>query len=46
MPNRASFRLIPALNTYPKVVALAQTIPGKVVVLGVYAFGLSLHSGN
>lgn len=46
MPSRLSFRLIPALDTYPRVVALAQTVPGKAVVLAVYAFGLSLHTGN
>lgn len=46
MPSPASFRLIPALDSYPSLVAWAQTLPGKVAVLGVYAFGLSLHTGN
>ena len=35
----ANFRLIPRLETYPKVVAFAQTAPGKVAILAAFALG-------
>jgi hypothetical protein len=38
------FRLIPRLETYPRVVAFAQTTPGKLVLL--LAFGLGLLYGS
>src|SRR5208283_2024142 len=36
------FRLIPRLETYPRVVAFAQTAPGKVIMLAVFGLGLLL----
>lgn len=36
----AKFRLIPRLETYPRVVAFAQTAPGKVIMLAAFALGL------
>jgi len=37
----ANFRLIPRIDTYPRVVAFAQTPLGKIVVLAL--FGVGLH---
>ena len=36
----ASFRLIPRIETYPKVVSFAQTPVGKLVLLGLFGLGL------
>lgn len=42
-PHRISeFRLIPRIETYPRVVAFAQTFAGKLVLLAVFALGLRL----
>jgi hypothetical protein len=38
----AGFRLIPRLETYPRVVAFAQTAPGKVIMLALFGLGLLL----
>jgi hypothetical protein len=35
------FRLIPRIETYPAVVAFAQTLPGKVILLAVFGLLLS-----
>jgi hypothetical protein len=41
MSNRlAEFRLIPRLETFPRVVSFAQTTPGKVTILAAFALGL------
>jgi hypothetical protein len=34
------FRLIPRIETYPKVVSFAQTIIGKITLLGIFGIGL------
>jgi hypothetical protein len=34
------FRLIPRLETYPAVLSFAQTIPGKLALLGIFGVGL------
>ncbi|MHB8791486.1 MAG: hypothetical protein ACYDBT_16600 [Desulfobulbaceae bacterium] len=46
MIRLAAFRLIPALDTYPRVVAFAQTPPGKILLLAVFAAGLSLRTSS
>ena len=38
----SEFRLIPRIETYPKVVAFAQTTLGKTALLGVFSLGLRL----
>ena len=40
MSRLAGFRLIPRLETYPSVVSLAQTAPGKLVVLALFCLGM------
>jgi hypothetical protein len=37
------FTLIPAIDTWPGMVAFAQTVAGKLTVLAVFALGLWLH---
>jgi hypothetical protein len=37
------FALVPRLETYPRLVRFAQTAPGKLVVLGLFACGLWMH---
>ncbi len=37
------FRLMPRIETYPAVVSFAQTLPGKLVLLTVFAFGLAYN---
>jgi hypothetical protein len=39
----ANFRLIPRLEAYPSVVSFAQTLPGKVVLLALFALGLAYN---
>lgn len=39
----ASFRLIPRIDTYPRVVTFAQTPPGKVVLLALFGLGLAYN---
>jgi hypothetical protein len=39
----ANFRLIPRIETYPAVVSFAQTLPGKLVLLTVFALGLAYN---
>src|SRR5205807_10489783 len=39
---RLRFRLIPALDTYPRCVTVAQTVRGKVSLLAAFAVGLAL----
>lgn len=46
MNRLASFRLIPQLDTYPKVVDFAETAPGKIVMLAVFAAGLASYTNN
>lgn len=46
MVRLASFRLIPALDTYPKVVDFAQKLPGKILLLAVFSAGLSFRTGS
>jgi hypothetical protein len=36
----AKFRLIPRLETYPKVVTFAQTATGKIIILAAFTLGL------
>jgi hypothetical protein len=36
----ANFRIIPRIETYPAVVRLAQTVPGKIILLALFAVGL------
>lgn len=38
----ANFRIIPRIETYPRVLAFAQTVAGKLTILAVFAFGLRL----
>jgi hypothetical protein len=40
VPFLRDFRLIPRIETYPKVLAFAQTIAGKVAILGLFGIGL------
>jgi hypothetical protein len=42
----ATFRLIPALDTYPKVVEFAQKLSGKILLLAVFSAGLSFRTSN
>jgi hypothetical protein len=42
----ASFRLIPRIETYPKVVSFAQTPIGKLVLLALFGLGLSACIGD
>jgi len=44
MARSASFRIIPPIDTYPVIVDFAQTTAGKVALLIVFSFGLSLHT--
>lgn len=44
MARLATFTLIPQLDTYPKVVSLAQTSLGKIILLAVFSAGLSLQT--
>ncbi|HTF88119.1 MAG TPA: hypothetical protein VK843_06885 [Planctomycetota bacterium] len=37
------FTLVPQLETYPTIVRLAQTVPGKLAILAALALGLWLH---
>lgn len=46
MSRLAPFRLIPPLDTYPRVVALAQKAPGKILLLATFAVGLSFRTNN
>src|SRR6185369_5871452 len=39
-----SFRLIPQLERYPSVVGFCQTIPGKVLLVGIFAYLLQFVS--
>jgi hypothetical protein len=39
----ARFRLIPRIETYPKIVSFAQTIPGKLVLLALFGLGLTYY---
>jgi hypothetical protein len=41
----ANFRLIPRIDTYPRVIALAQTAAGKIVLLALFGLGLA-YSGQ
>jgi hypothetical protein len=41
----ANFRIIPRIETYPKVVTLAQTVPGKLVLLALFGLCLSYYGG-
>ena len=38
--ERAGFRIIPRVETYPGVVKFAQSIPGKLVILALFTLGL------
>jgi hypothetical protein len=42
----ASFRLIPRIETYPKIVTFSQTIAGKLVLLALFGLGLSYYGGD
>ena len=42
----ATFRIIPPLDTYPKVVDFAQKVPGKILLLAVFSAGLSFRFDN
>jgi len=42
----ANFRLIPRIDTYPRVVAFAQTAAGKIVLLALFGLGLAYSSGQ
>ncbi len=42
----AEFRLIPRLETYPRVVSFAQTAPGKVILLAAFALGMRYFLPN
>jgi hypothetical protein len=42
----ASFRLIPRIETYPKIVAFSQTIAGKLVLLALFGLGLSYYGDD
>lgn len=44
MARLSAFKLIPQLDTYPKVVVLAQTLPGKILLLAIFSAGLSLQT--
>jgi hypothetical protein len=44
MARPASFTIIPPIDTYPVIVAFAQTIAGKVALLVVFSFGLSFST--
>ena len=46
MVRVSTFRLIPALDTYPEVVDFAQKLPGKVLLLAVFSAGLSFRINN
>ncbi len=46
MVRLAAFRLIPPLETYPRIVAFAQTVPGKILLLTLFAAGLSVRSDS
>lgn len=46
MSRFAGFTIIPPIDTYPAIVDLAQKMSGKVLMLLVFSFGLSLHTGN
>jgi len=39
----ANFRLIPRIETYSAVVSFAQTLPGKLALLAVFALGLAYN---
>ncbi|MHB8809572.1 MAG: hypothetical protein ACYC9M_06110 [Desulfobulbaceae bacterium] len=43
MVKLAAFKLIPPLDTYPKVVDFAQTVPGKILLLAVFSAGISFR---
>jgi hypothetical protein len=40
------FRVIPRIETYPRVVAFCQTIPGQAVLLGVFGLTYGLFNPN
>jgi hypothetical protein len=42
----SEFRLIPRVETYPKVVAFAQTVPGKLVILALFCAELRFFFPN
>lgn len=46
MVNRPGFTIIPPIDTYPVIVDFAQKIPGKILMLLVFSFGLFLHTSN
>jgi len=46
MVRLAAFRLIPALDTYPKVVDFAQKLPGKILLLALFSAGISFRTDN
>jgi hypothetical protein len=43
MRTTRKFTLIPQLETYPRLVLFAQSVPGKLCVLATFALGLFLH---
>ena len=46
MSKLTAFRLIPALDTYPKVVDFAQKPLGKILLLAVFSAGLSFRTDS
>ncbi len=44
MVKATAFRLIPPLETYPRVITFAQTLAGKMLLLALFAAGLSLRT--
>ncbi len=46
MSSLTDFRLIPPLDTYPKVVALSQKLPGKILLLALFSAGLSFRTDS
>ena len=46
MINPTKFKIIPPLETYPKLVDFSQKIPGKILLLVIFSAGLSCHFDN
>lgn len=46
MVRLAAFRVIPPLDTYPKVVAFSQKLPGKILLLALFSAGLSFRTDS
>ncbi len=46
MLKPSDIKLIPPLDTYPRLVKFVHGVPGKVILLVVYAIGLSLHTSG